>query len=87
MQGVRVLEREETSRDVAKQRLRQVLVHDRARLAPELMAALKQALIVSAQEFISIDPNDVSIQLELKNDNSTLIVKMPVLSIVRERET
>lgn len=81
------MERELTSRDVAKQRLRQVLVHDRAHFAPELMAALKQSLITAAGEYVGIDPNDVSIQLEIKSDSSTLIIKMPVLSIVRERET
>ena len=81
------MEREPNSRDVAKQRLRQVLVHDRAHLAPELIAALKQSLITSAGEYIVTNPNEVSIQLELKADSSTLIVKMPVISIVRERET
>ncbi|MBS3949100.1 MAG: cell division topological specificity factor MinE [Peptococcaceae bacterium] len=81
------MERESTSRDVAKQRLRQVLVHDRAHLAPELMAALKQSLITAAGEYVEINPNDVSIQLELKGDASTLIIKIPVLSIVRERKT
>lgn len=81
------MERESSSRDVAKQRLRQVLVHDRAHFAPELMAALKQSLISAAGEYVAINPNDVTIQLELKADSATLIVKMPVISIVRERET
>lgn len=81
------MEREPTSRDVAKQRLRQVLVHDRAHLAPELMAALKQSLITAAGEYVLINANEVSIQLELKSDSSTLILKMPVISIARERET
>ncbi|MDP3487991.1 MAG: cell division topological specificity factor MinE [Bacillota bacterium] len=81
------MDKDSTSRDVAKQRLRQVLVHDRVQLAPELMAALKQSLINSAGEYVVTNPNEVSIQLELKGDSSTLIVKMPILSIVRERET
>lgn len=75
-----------SSRDVAKQRLRQVLVQDRARLSPETMAALKQAILTAAKEYIVVDPDNVHMQLELGSEIATLNIRMHVTSIVRERE-
>lgn len=81
------MERDAASRDVAKVRLRQVLVHDRASLSPERMTALKNALILTAGEYVNVDTSEVTLHLELKEDCSSLIMRMPILSIVRERET
>jgi len=50
------------------------------------MAALKQAILTAAKEYIVVDPDNVHMQLELGSETATLNIRMHVTSIVRERE-
>jgi cell division topological specificity factor len=71
------------SRDVAKQRLSQVLVYDRACVSPELMNALKWELIGAAEKFVHVDRNRATVQLELAAETSTLVIRLPVMCVGR----
>ena len=74
-----------TSRDVAKRRLSQVLVHDRASVSPELMDALKCEVVKVAANFVHTDTSQSTVHLELGKEASTLVIRIPVLGVGRER--
>lgn len=76
---------ESTSRDVAKRRLSQVLVHDRASVSPELMDLLKQEVVAVAADFLHLDSSEATIHLELGQEVPTLVIRLPVLGVGRER--
>lgn len=74
------------SREQAKHRLRQVLVHDRAMLSPALIDELKEALLLAAQEFLVSDREAAVLQLEMRPEGAILHLKLPVKGIVRQEE-
>ncbi|MDI7277384.1 MAG: cell division topological specificity factor MinE, partial [Anaerolineae bacterium] len=50
-----------TSREVAKQRLQLVLIHDRSDISPVMLEALKADLIAVISEHLEIDQEGIEI--------------------------
>ena len=67
-----------TSRDIAKERLRLVLVHDRSSSSPELLNALKEDLIRGIREYMEIDEAALVVDLANEEDAVALIANIPV---------
>jgi cell division topological specificity factor len=67
-----------TSRDIAKERLRLVLVHDRSSSSPELLNALKEDLIRVIREYMEIDEDALVVDLANEKDAVALIANIPV---------
>ncbi|MFY9121100.1 MAG: cell division topological specificity factor MinE [Syntrophomonadaceae bacterium] len=67
-----------TSRDIAKERLRLVLVHDRSSSSPELLNALKEDLIRVIREYMEIDEDALVVDLANEDDAVALIANIPV---------
>lgn len=67
-----------TSRDIAKERLRLVLVHDRSSSSPELHNALKEDLIRVIREYMEIDEDALVVDLANEEDAVALIANIPV---------
>jgi cell division topological specificity factor len=67
-----------TSRDIAKERLRLVLVHDRSSSSPELLNALKEDLIRVIREYLDIDEDALSVDLANEDNSVALIANIPV---------
>lgn len=67
-----------TSRDIAKERLRLVLVHDRSSSSPELLNALKEDLIKVIREYLEIDEEALVVDLANEKDAVALIANIPV---------
>lgn len=76
--------REETSsKDRAVERLRLVLVHDRANVAPGLMEALKEELIDVISKYMDIDEDSMEVNLNSNEFSASLIANIPVKRIRR----
>ncbi len=70
-----------TSKDLAKERLRLVLVHDRIGVSPELIDDMKEELIEVISKYLDIDEDGLEMDLD-RNDNSVaLIANIPVKSL------
>jgi len=67
-----------TSRDIAKERLRLVLVHDRSSSSPELLNALKEDLIRVIREYMEIYEDALVVDLANEEDAVALIANIPV---------
>ncbi|NLH06732.1 MAG: cell division topological specificity factor MinE, partial [Chloroflexi bacterium] len=55
--------REPSSRQVAKERLQLVLVHDRSNLSPEQVERMKDEILEVISRYVEFDPQMVNIRL------------------------
>ena len=79
--------RSEKSKNVAKERLKLVLVHDRADLSPKFLDMIKSDIIRVISEYADIDEEGLDIKLtrmKKDEDNSTisaLVANIPIRNI------
>lgn len=73
-----------SSRIHAKERLRLVLVHDRANISPSLMNRLKEDLIRVISNYMVIDEEGMEVHLDQDEREVALIASIPVKKIRRD---
>lgn len=71
------------SKDIAKERLRLVLVHDRASVTPELFNRMKEDIIKVIREYMDIDEDALSVDLSNGDNSIALIANIPVRGFKR----
>ncbi|MEW6173649.1 MAG: cell division topological specificity factor MinE [Bacillota bacterium] len=71
------------SKDVARERLRLVLVHDRANVSPELLSMLKDDLIRTVSKYFEIDEKSLEITLDTSDNMVALVASIPVQCVKR----
>jgi cell division topological specificity factor len=74
----RLLGRETKSANLAKERLKLVLIHDRTDLTPTALAALKDEIIAVISKYIEIVPEAVNIELNQDGREQRLVADIPV---------
>ncbi len=67
-----------SSREVAKQRLQLVLVHDRANISPGLLETIKDEIINVISRHIEIDRNGVEVNFAQQGSESRLVADIPL---------
>jgi len=71
-----------SSKDVAKDRLKLVLVHDRANVSPQFLEMIKSEIIKVIQNYMDIEENELDIQLtKTKSDQGNRMVPALVANI------
>ncbi len=78
----KIFRRGET-RQTARDRLRLVLIHDRASLSPQIMESLKEDLIHIISKYLEIDVNELEIGLEQKDGSMALAANIPIKKVKR----
>jgi cell division topological specificity factor len=71
------------SKEVARERLRLVLIHDRSLISPELMNSLKEDLIEVIQRYMDIDVESLLVNLENEDHSMALIANIPIKGLKR----
>lgn len=71
------------SKNVAVERLRLVLVHDRASVSVGLMESLKEDLIDVISKYMEIDEETMEVNLNNSERSAALIANIPVKRIKR----
>lgn len=74
----RLLGRETKSAQMAKERLKLVLVHDRTDISPGVLEMLKDDLIAAISRHIEIDPSAVRIEMSQEGREQRLIADIPL---------
>lgn len=72
-----------TSKNVAKERLRLVLVHDRANVSPHLLESLKEDLIKVISQYMEIDESALEVNLDNSDNTVALVANIPVVRMKR----
>ena len=70
---------EPTSSSVAKERLQLVLIHDRANLTPEQVAAMKDEILEVISRYVDFDRETVKIDLASADRDSILRAEIPIM--------
>ena len=78
--------RKPASGDIARERLRLVLAHDRANISPGLLDMLKDEIIAVISRHVPIDPEGVQVTYTEGARVSRLVADIPLQSGRRRRE-
>lgn len=70
--------RKETGKDIAAQRLKLVLAHDRANISPGMLEQLKDEIIQVISKHLDIEPDDVRVNFKEDRRETRLIADIPL---------
>lgn len=82
-----LFKKKEKSKNVAKERLKLVLVHDRSEMSPDFLDRVKGDLILAIEKHAEIDKEELDLKLtRMKDENSNmpvsaLIANIPIIKI------
>ncbi len=80
----RIMGREASlSKNIAKERLRLVLVHDRSNISPQLLESLKEDIIKVISNYMDIDRKGTEITLNSDDQSVALVASIPIIKINR----
>ena len=77
------LQKARASRDVAMERLRLVLVHDRAMVSPALLELLKSEMVEVISRYLEIDEDGMEVRLSASDQMAALVASIPVRRVRR----
>lgn len=66
------------SKEIAKERLRLVLVHDRVNVSPQFMEVIKDDMIKVISNYMEINEKDMEINLTSTKSSVALVASIPV---------
>ncbi len=73
----------ERSKNVAKERLQLVLIHDRNDISPEILNSLKVEMIATIKKYLEIDEAGIEIELDRADRSVALVANIPLKNINR----
>lgn len=85
MNALKGLFRGHNSAGEAKQRLRFVLIHDRAEIPPGVLDLIKDDIIAVISRRIPIDRASVNVNLDIAGDENRIFVDIPLLADARRK--
>ena len=71
--------KEENSKDTACNRLKLVLMQDRAKMEPALMEKMREEMIEVISKYVVIDKEALDLNLEAEGDSFALMLNIPVI--------
>lgn len=80
----KMFSRSDSSKDIAKERLKLVLIHDRANVSPQFLEMIKGELIQVISDYMEIDEKGLEVKLtrtRREYDNATvpaLVANIPI---------
>jgi len=83
----RFLNNKPSTKNIAKERLKLVLVHDRTNCTPDLLELLKKDILSSISEHVDYDTQDLDIKITRTRDDSSgkpvLVASIPIKNMKR----
>lgn len=71
-----------SSKEVAKDRLKLILIHDRANVSPELLEMMKTDILEVISKYVIIDDGDVDVRFtktdESEGSSPALVASIPI---------
>ena len=75
------------SKDIAKERLRFVLVHDRVNTSPQFMEVLKDDMIKVISNYMEINEKEMEVSLSTTKSSVALVANIPINKMKRNVTT
>ena len=82
----RQAEEEENSKDVARNRLRVVLMQDRTNLTPQLLERMRGELVELLSKYLEMDKEALELNLDQDGEQMALALSIPVIRAKDEEE-
>lgn len=79
----RLFSKDSGSKNIAKERLRLVLVHDRTSISPQLLETLKAEMIQVISNYMEIDESALEVNLDSSGNTVALVANIPVKGMRR----
>lgn len=79
----RLFSKDSGSKNVAKERLRLVLVHDRTSISPQLLETLKAEMIQVISNYMEIDESALEVNFDSSGNTVALVANIPVKGMRR----
>ncbi len=76
----RLFNRQDSGKDIAAQRLRLVLTHDRANISPGMLEMLKDEIIAVISKHLDIDADKVDVNFTESQRETRLMADIPLRS-------
>ena len=74
-----------SSKDLAKERLKLILIHDRASISPELLEKIKEEILAVISKYVEIDRSEIDVKMTKLDDEDgnspALIASIPIRNI------
>ncbi|NLJ83324.1 MAG: cell division topological specificity factor MinE [Halanaerobiaceae bacterium] len=67
-----------SSKDIAKERLQFILIHDRIKLTPEEMDSLKQDMLDVLSKYINVDDRGIRMAVDRIDGVTALVANFPI---------
>lgn len=80
---LRLFGRDSHSKNVAKERLRLVLVHDRTAVSPQVLDLIKEEIIGVISKYMEIDERRIEVELNNIDNSVALTASIPVRNVKR----
>lgn len=77
----RILGKKQSSASTAKERLKFVLIHDRADISPGQLEKMKNEIIKVISHYVEIDPGLVKINVTQEGREHRLVADIPIVPI------
>ncbi|AND85700.1 cell division topological specificity factor MinE [Clostridium tyrobutyricum] len=74
------------SKEVAKERLRLILIHDRSNMSPDLLENIKEDILKVLSKYIEIDCGDVEVKMtsaeeDVGEGSPALVASIPIKKV------
>jgi cell division topological specificity factor len=80
----RLLGKSDKSKSVAKDRLKLVLMHDRADIPAPMLEQMRAEVIEVIRRYVEIDESQLTVGLEREDNQVALVANIPVRRVRRE---
>lgn len=88
MDLLKYFKKRENSKNVAKERLKLVLVHDRSDMSPHLLEMMKADIIKVISKYAEVEESEIDIKIAKSSDrekksSSELIASIPIIKAIK----
>ncbi|MBV7273070.1 cell division topological specificity factor MinE [Clostridium thailandense] len=85
----KVFSSKSSSKDMAKERLKLILIHDRANISPELLNSIKEDILQVISKYFEIDNGEIDVKMtkleEIPGESPALIASIPIKKMKEAR--
>ncbi len=75
----------QSSKDVAKERLRLILIHDRCDISKEILDNIKDDILKVLSKYMEIDSSEIDVKMtnspELSGNSAALVASIPIKKV------
>lgn len=75
----RLFGRRQASKAIAKERLRLVLIHDRAGVPPELLNVIKNEILTVISKHVNVEREGIEMNLSYQQGKTRLVADIPIV--------